>query len=267
MTPKTEATRPWTVRRGDGPLVATAIHDGHGLRDDAANHMALGESDRLREEDPYTGLWTVVAPNQVIVTHSRFEVDLNRPRETAVYRTPEQSWGLRVWKDEAPTALVERSLAQYDDFYSTMHELLSDLAHRHGAFVVYDLHSYNHRRNGPDGAAADPEGNPQVNVGTESVDRGRWGHVVEAFVDALRAHEFPGGRLDVRENVKFKGGHWSRWVHRNFPETGVALALEFKKFFMDEWTGEPNRVLVDAIGQALQSTVDPVLQALKQGRA
>ncbi len=262
MTSNEEATRPWTIRRGDGPFVATAIHDGHGLRDDVVAHMALGEGDRLREEDPFTGVWTAVAPNRVIVTHSRFEVDLNRPRETAVYRTPEQSWGLRVWKGEVPAALVERSLGQYDDFYSAMHDLLSDLSGRYGSFVVFDLHSYNHRREGPSGAAADPKSNPQVNVGTESADRARSGHVIEAFMESLRGHDFPGGPLDVRENVKFKGGHWSRWVHKNFPETGLALAVEFKKFFMDEWTGEPDRALVDAIGDALQSTVEPVLQAM-----
>ena len=29
---------------------------------------------------------------------SRFEVDLNRPREEAVYRVPEDCWGLDVWR-------------------------------------------------------------------------------------------------------------------------------------------------------------------------
>ena len=130
--------------------------------------------------------------------------------------------------------------------------------------MVYDLRSYNHRRNGPDGPAAAPEGNPQVNVGTGTMKRDRWAPVVDTFIEQFRDYDFPGGKLDVRENVKFHGGHWPRWIHENFPESGVALAIEVKKFFMDEWTGEPNRKLVEAIADALRLTVPGVLDALKR---
>jgi hypothetical protein len=96
--------------------------------------------------------------------------------------------------------------------------------------------------------------------------RERWFAVVDAFIDAFRIFDFPGGRLDVRENVKFFGGHWPRWIHETFPETGVAIAIEFKKFFMNEWTGEADQQLVEAIGEALRSTVPAVLDALEQTR-
>ena len=42
----------WTVQYGPGPVVATAIHDGHDLRPEIAARMALAEDDRLREGDP-----------------------------------------------------------------------------------------------------------------------------------------------------------------------------------------------------------------------
>ncbi len=89
--------------------------------------------------------------------------------------------------------------------------------------------------------------------------------VVDRFMARLRSYDFPGGELDVRENVKFAGGHFSRWVHETFPSTGCVLAVEFKKFFMDEWTGEPDEDLVAAIGDGLRSTVPDVLEEL--GRA
>ena len=254
----------WRLHVGDGPLVATAIHDGNEVRDEVAELLALDESDRLREGDPFTAEWTRVAPTRVVSTRSRFEVDLNRPRDKAVYRTPEDAWGLTVWRDGPPNGVFDRSLAEYDSFYGAMRKLLEEMAWVHGRFVVYDLHSYNHRRNGADGPAADPEGNPQVNVGTRTMDRKRWGPVVDTFIDTLRAFDFPGGRLDVRENVRFFGGNWPRWIHENFPNTGVALAIEIKKFFMDEWTGEPNRELIDAIGDALRFTVPAVLSALRR---
>lgn len=106
-----------------------------------------------------------------------------------------------------------------------------------GRFVVLDLHSYNHRRDGPAQPPADPALDPDVNVGTGSVDRGRWGSLVDRFVDDLREHELGGRALDVRENVRFQGAHLIRWVNARFPGAGCALAVEVKKVFMDEHTG------------------------------
>ena len=66
----------------------------------------------------------------------------------------------------------------------------------------------------------------------------------------------------MRENVKFFGGNHPRWAHGQFPDSACVLAIEFKKFFMDEWTGKPDATMVEAIGQALASTVPGVLEEL-----
>jgi hypothetical protein len=95
------------------------------------------------------------------------------------------------------------------------------------------------------------------------MDRARWAPVVDRFINDLRSVEFPGGALDVRENIKFKGGQFSRWIHKKYPQSGCSLAVEFKKFFMDEWTGAPDRSMVDAIGEALKSTVPGLLEELR----
>jgi len=255
----------WRWSRGEGPLVATAIHDGHEVRSDALRLMAISESDRLREEDPFTGEWTLMAPTQVVGLRSRFEVDLNRPRGTAVYRIPADAWGLEVWRKPPPEALVAESLAEYDNFYEALTVLYEDLEHRHGRFVVFDLHSYNHRRDGPSGAVADPALNPQVNVGTGTMsDRQRWAPVIDRFITDLGGFDFPGGRLDVRENVTFRGGNGGRWAHETFPESACVLSVEVKKFFMDEWTGVADEGLIEAVGAALRSTVPGVLDELER---
>ncbi|MHC4673575.1 MAG: hypothetical protein ACYTBZ_13915 [Planctomycetota bacterium] len=46
---------------GDGPLVAVALHHGHAVRAEVNRLLAMHELDRLREEDPYTGLWADMA--------------------------------------------------------------------------------------------------------------------------------------------------------------------------------------------------------------
>ncbi|MFT5526861.1 MAG: N-formylglutamate deformylase [Pirellulaceae bacterium] len=254
----------WKLTKGTGPIIATAIHDGHEVRDELIPRMSLNSAERLREEDPHTGEWTAVAPTRIVGTRSRFEVDLNRPREKAVYRKPEDAWGLHVWKDELPDESAARSLAEYDAFYQMLDGLYTEMEQEHGAFVVFDLHTYNHRRDGTDRPAADEAGNPQVNIGTGTqLHRERFGPVVTQFMNDLRSFDFPGGKLDVRENVKFQGGNHAKWAHMRFPESACVIAIEFKKFFMDEWTGTPKFELVSAIGEALKSTTEGVLEALR----
>ncbi len=195
----------WRMVRGVGPLVAVAVHAGHAVRDELADHFSLDEPGRLREEDPFTDIWTEIAPTRVVDRRSRFEVDLNRPRENAVYRRPADAWGLNVWKGELPEAAFAKSLANYDAFYAQMHALLKEVEREHGRFFVFDLHNYNHRRNRPDGPPADEAENPQVNIGTGTMDRTRWAAIVDRFIADLRGHDFAGGRLDVRENVRAIG--------------------------------------------------------------
>ncbi len=252
----------WQLVESDSPIVAAAIHDGHGVRSEIRDLLALSEGERLREEDPYTGAWTEIAANRIIATHSRFQVDLNRSRDRAVYRTPEDAWGLRVWKKKIPAEMVKRSLEDYDAFYSDARRLFEKLSDRFGRFFVFDLHTYNHRRPDPASPPADPMENPEVNIGTGTMDREYWAPVVDPLVSQLRAFEFFGRRLDVRENVKFKGGNFPRWIHNTFPACGCAVAIEFKKFFMDEWTGELDAQQHEAIGEALRSTVSGVQDAL-----
>lgn len=255
----------WEQKLGEGPLVAVAVHHGHELREEVADLMALDDASRMREEDPFTGEWAAVAPVRMIVHRSRFEVDLNRAREIAVYRKPEDAWGLRVWKDsELPQSVVDGSLEVYDSFYSALGEILRGVRQVHPRFVVLDLHSYNHMRSGPGGPPAEPEANPQVNIGTGSMDRDFWAPVVDRFISDLRNHDFPGGRLDVRENVKFLGREVPRFVHENFPGTGCAIAVETKKFFMDEWTGRRDDGLFAAMSDALGSTLPGLLEELER---
>jgi hypothetical protein len=48
-------------------------------------------------------------------------------------------------------------------------------------------------------------------------------------------------------------------VHERFPRTGCAIAIEFKKVFMDEWSGEPFPDMLKQLRSALAATF-PVLE-------
>jgi N-formylglutamate deformylase len=246
------------------PLVSTAIHAGHDLRPAVARKMGLDEATRLREEDPYTDRVALAAGRPIIVHRSRFEVDLNRPREGSVYTSPDMAWGLDVWSEALSEAELERSLALHDEFYDLLAQVLDELALQ-GPFVVLDLHSYNHRRGGPAAPPEPAEDNPEVNVGTGSLDRDRWGHVVDRFIDDLRGRVVTDHPLDVRENVRFRGGHLSRWVHERYDGLGCALAVELKKVFMDEWTGALDHGHLDQIAAAIGDSVPILLGELACG--
>lgn len=232
----------WTVQQGQGPVVATAIHHGHNLRPEVAHAMALPESERLREEDPFTGEAVRGVPTHIVIHRSRFEFDLNRSPEEAVYQTAEQSWGLDAWKDRLDEELVARSLAIHAEYFRMLGALLDGIAARYDRFVVIDVHSYNHRRNGPDAPPTPQEEAPDINIGTFSMPREHWAFLIDPLTQALREFDFNGRNLDVRENVAFQGrGYQTRFVHDRYPLHGCAVALEFKKFFMDEWTGVPDQ--------------------------
>ncbi len=253
----------WEMRRGSGPLLGVALHAGHNLRSEVVPLLAITEEQRFREEDPYSEYWTQVCGTQLLTLRSRFEVDLNRPRDQAVYRSAEESWGIQVWTYPPDKAFIEASLVEHDRFYKMLNQELSEIESRLGRFVVLDFHSYNHRRGGQNAPAADRELNPEINIGTGSMDRQRWSAVVDGFTREIKNADYFGRQLDIRENIKFKGRYLAQFVHKHFPETGCVLAIEVKKFFMDEWTGQADVKQVTALREIFQLGAVAIVQELE----
>ncbi len=254
----------WVQHIGNSPVIAVALHDGHKVRNELLSNMKIDDASRLREEDPFTGDWAKIAPSWVVCQYSRFEVDLNRPREKAVYQLPEDAWNLEIWKKPLTNDIVADSLSKYDRFYENFRKVLLEMEARFGRFIVFDIHSYNHMRNGPNSVPAEASENPEVNVGTGTMNRSLWSAEVNQFIEGFINYPYPRGGLDVRENIKFKGGNLARWVHEKFPDSGCVLSIEFKKFFMDEWTGQAYPEDLQAIGKALHSSMRNLEEILRR---
>ena len=260
-SPREPSSSPWppafppdvsVVLAGDAPalpVIATAIHDGHRLPPSVAARMRLADAERLREEDPFTGELIGELPDRIIVHRSRFACDLNRPRAASLYRRPEDAWGLALWHAPPDATLLAEAHGWHDAFYRALGGLLDALARRYPAFVLLDVHSYNHRRDGPAAPATPAHRAPDINIGTASMPAGRWDAVVAAVHDRVRATTLPDGRTPtVANDVAFQGrGALTRFVHERHPQQGCALAIEVRKFFMDEWTGAPDRAVIAAL--------------------
>lgn len=260
----TSAAREWNISVADGPVIATAIHDGHAIRPALQPRVALPADQRLREEDPLTGLLTSVGDVRIQVPTSRFELDLNRPRDGAVYAQPEQCWGLEVWRPPLPPEEIARSLAAWDRFYAMVTELIDRLLERWQALLLIDLHSYNHRRDGTDAAPAPQQDNPDIELGLTTADPARWEDVAQRFTGALREHPVAGRRPDVRANVRFPtGGHFPEWVYSRWGARVCTISPEFKKIFMDEWSGQADIAALQDLRTGLQAAVDAVRPAFE----
>lgn len=254
-----EAPADWDIVVGEGPVIATAIHDGHAVRESLLPYMAIDADQRLREEDPMTGVFTAVGDTRIQVRTSRFQVDLNRPRERAVSTDPKDTWGLRVWRGPLPPGELEASLDLHDRFYAMVGELVERQLARWGCLLVLDIHSYNHRRDGADAPPADPDGNPDIDLGVTTLDRALWGDVAERFAETLRSHRAGGREPDVRENVRYPdGGHFPEWLYATYGADVCAITLEYKKVYMDEWTAQADIAVIADLRTGLQAAVEAV---------
>ena len=252
----------WEAYHNGGPVIATAVHAGHSVRDDLAPRLALSSAERRREEDPLTDLLAGAGDSVFRAQVSRFEVDLNRPVDDAVYLEPSDAWGLTVWRDRPTDAMVEESLAMRGRFYDLMSGWIEQAIADHGRVLLLDLHSFNHRRDGPEAPPAAQDGNPDIDLGLTTADEVRFGGVVEALWQGLEG-EAAGRPLDIRRNVRFEdGGHWPEWVFATYGEHVCAVTLEYKKIFMDEWTAQADLATLEDLRAGLWRAVAAARAAL-----
>ena len=242
------------------PIVFTAIHNGHEVRDEIIENFKIEEDVQLREEDPFTEFFAEAVDNRIIVNTSRFEVDLNRSRNKCVYLKPEDAWGIEVHKNKPTADMIVNSQKKYDIFYNRTKLFFDEMARVHKYFFVLDIHSYNHHRMGINEPFDNPKKNPEIILGTNNMDK-KYFSFVEAVQKRIRDFDYLGRQLDTRVNVKYPGGNFSRWIHNSYPNKAICIALEFEKIFMNEWTAEIYQDKMNKLKEMLKFLL-PELQKL-----
>ena len=58
-------------------------------------------------------------------------------------------------------------------------------------------------------------------------------------VEDIESPLLQGRTPDVRNNVRYDGGgHFPEWLYSTYGDAVCAISLEYKKVFMDEWSGQ-----------------------------
>src|SRR5210317_1078320 len=92
------------------PYTCAAIHDGHQFRKELWSNCLHTEYDRWYEEDPETKNMVKTLPIVIAGCDSRFEYDLNRPPEEAVFET---AWGKQLWREPLSENVKNKSLKKH----------------------------------------------------------------------------------------------------------------------------------------------------------
>jgi len=227
------------------PAFSAAIHNGGNMRPELISNCILSQAERYYEEDPYTGSFIENQPITLICHDSRYEYDLNRNTDECVYET---AWGKDVWKQPLSAATIATSKARHAQFYRIVSAICDALIEDFGECIVYDNHSYNFKRH-------ERKDLPVFNLGTTSVKSDKWRPIIDRWVNALNTMQVDGCEINAAENDIFYGkGQLAAHCHGLYDNV-LVLATESKKVFMDELSGEPDKVVLPSLQKMYNATV------------
>ena len=206
------------------PYVCGAVHDGDQFRRDLWDNCLHTQYERWYEEDPETKNMVISHPILIAGRDSRFEYDLNRIPEEAVFET---AWGKQLWKNPLSKEQKQKSLNKHTNFFKVTHALIKKIEEKFGCAIVYDMHSYNWQR-------WDREV-PTWNLGTTNIDNDRFGEEIETWRQSLSEMNLPNSIKSTADinNTFFGNGYFLKYITNNFKNT-LVLATEIAKVYCDE---------------------------------
>lgn len=238
-------------------FVCAAVHDGHQLRKELWDNCLHTTYERWYEDDPATKSMIATHPIVLAGLDTRFEYDLNRAPEVAIY---EDAWGKQLWKEPLSEEMISRSMAKHHAFYRVVETLIRKLESLHPACIVYDMHSYNWRRW--------PREVPTWNLGTSNVDNERFGTNIEAWRQSLSEIELPNDILSTAAiNDTFYGnGYFLKYITSSFQNT-LVLATEVAKIYCNEYEQLIFPEVVGSIANELKHRIPQHAEAFIKGFA
>jgi hypothetical protein len=212
------------------PYACFAIHNGGNFRKELRDKVNLSKSERWLEEDPFTWRFIESLPIRVVVYDSRYEYDLNRPLDDALY---EEAWGRAVWKTPLSEEEKSESLQKHRDFYRVVDALVEKMNSIFGNSIIFDIHSYNYKR-----VNMLSKNFPTFNLGTERIIATKFRKPINSFLRGLKKIDLSPLENRVAENEIFFGrGYLLSHIVEKYSNS-LVLATEIKKIYVDEESGD-----------------------------
>lgn len=215
--------------------LGVALHSGSRVRPELDEAMKVGQKDRFREEDPYTDLFIRDFPLRVLARDSRFEYDLNWEIGKCIYPVGEQKWGLKVWNRPLTSDEIATTHHKYREFHALIDLIVGYMLRQEGTPILFDIHSFCYQREKRTNWWEDNK--PEINLGTRSINRKYFSSLIDIFLDHASEIRLDGHILSVGENTLFPGGYITQKFAGSHNRKLLVLAIEYKKIFMNEWTG------------------------------
>ncbi len=235
------------------PYICGAVHDGHQFRRSLWENCLHTEYDRWYEEDPCTLEMVRTHPITIAGCDSRFEYDLNRAPDSAIYT---DAWGKPLWKSPLPGEERSLSLQKHSNFYKVVQALVHQIETKYGKAIVFDMHSFNWRRWEREV--------PTWNLGTTNIDNHRFEGLVKAWCKKLGQMQLPNGIVSTSKiNDTFQGnGYFLKYITNNFGNT-LVLATEISKVYCDELTGILYPEVVRSVEKQLKELIPLQVKAFQ----
>ena len=226
-------------------FVCAAVHDGHNFRKELWDNCLHSAYDRWYEDDPATKAMISSHPIVIAGLDSRFEYDLNRAPEVAIY---DDAWGKQLWKKPLSNESKSLSLSKHEAFYLVVDSLIKKLQKIHTNCIVYDMHSYNWRRW--------PRVVPTWNLGTQNIDQDRFANQIESWRESLSEMKLANGISSKAaiNNTFYGNGYFLKYITSRFKNT-LVLATEVAKIYCDEDKQVLFPEVIDSIRKELQHRI------------
>lgn len=237
------------------PYICAAVHDGHQFRKSLWENCLHTEYERWYEEDPCTKEMVQSHPIVLAANDSRFEYDLNRDPENAIY---EDAWGKKLWKAPLSDKEKQHSLQKHGAFYEVVFALVHKIESKYGRAIVFDMHSFNWTR-------WDREV-PTWNLGTANINNERYGEMARAWSKKLGEMKFPNNiKSTSKINDTFQGnGYFLKFITEKFDNT-LVLATEIAKVYCDEDTGLIFPEVVQSVEKQLELLIPLQVKEFREG--
>ncbi|ACA87932.1 flavohemoglobin expression-modulating QEGLA motif protein [Shewanella woodyi] len=227
------------------PVVCSAIHSGHHLRDDLLKHCRLSDEERAPHEARLTDDLIASQPITLVALDSRLEYDLDCPK--ALSTSYKLSVKQKLWDKPMSTKQRSVSHAKHDEFFQIYKALIAKLESQFGKVIVFDLKAYT--PNDSDTSS------PLFDITTTQIDLTRWQSVVNKCRSELKQVTVPNTESSADLDLIHRGsGYLTTYTNSHFDRT-LVLPIQVKKVYIDDQNGDQFPLVLDSLKLGLKQAL------------